>query len=126
MGLQWACLAGVFSSKPALPKDILEKREAERTAQKDVVDAEVAAKRAARQADAKPELYKTSDPRYKDEDELLDVISSNVHGIKKVAEAMKDELERQDVLIDNVAESTDRVNAKVSTSAKTARRIARS
>jgi hypothetical protein len=114
-----------LSGKSDLPADVLARRTAERAVTKDVKDADLAAKRSVRDAVGGPELYKSKDPAFKEEDELLQQISNNVSGIKRVGEAMKDELDRHDTLIEEVGTSADRVNGKIRAADKTARKIGR-
>lgn len=136
-------IGSVFSPKPALPADVVAKREAERAARREGVEAGISAAAAARGGSGGgggPVVgaLPTKDPivaadgtvipetraaRLKEEDELLAAIATNVAGIKRVGEAMGDELTRQDHMLDELATSVDRTNIKIRSADAAARKV---
>jgi hypothetical protein len=123
-------LKNKFSKKPDAPKDVIDKREKERLAKLEAVDAELERRAAAREArDASRSGGATGaggkgvasvsdakvlrDARIAEEDALLEQISRNLTGIKAIGHAMGDELSRHDGIIDELTTSMDRTTGKI-------------
>ena len=60
-----------------------------------------------------------------EEDDLLDALSGSVARIKNVATGIGDELNRQDKTIDSIGTSVERVEGKVKTATRDAKKLAR-
>ena len=60
-----------------------------------------------------------------EEDDLLDALSGSVARIKNVATGIGDELTRQDKTIDTIGTSVERVEGKVKTATRDAKKLAR-
>ncbi len=60
-----------------------------------------------------------------EEDDLLDALSGSVARIKNVATGIGDELNRQDKTIDSIGTSVERVDGKVKTATRDAKKLAR-
>lgn len=142
-----------FSKKPDLPQDIVAARAAERAAKREETEKGIADRAAARSGGSTPSAAtpaatgakgaaasssgggagtvsattpKTAaEEAIAEEDAILAAISRNVDGIKKVGNAIGDELDRQDALITDLTTSVDRTTAKVDLANSTARRLAR-
>jgi len=117
---------GLFRKKPDTPKEVVDKREKERLAKLEAVDAELERRAAAREArDASrsgaggkgaasvSDAKVVRDARIAEEDALLEQISRNLTGIKAIGHAMGDELTRHDGIIDELNTSMDRTAGKI-------------
>jgi len=138
----------LFAHKPALPKDVIAKREAERAAKREaggssssaaaVGAAALAAAAAASStttssaaggsagvsaSTASTSGSKARDAAMAEEDALLAMISTNLTETKHIASTMGAELDRQDGMLDDLTTSVDRTGAKLKAVDKTTTRL---